>query len=49
MKNIGGANDSFSTAPFFVLEILGVLNASILSISRSIRGAIAPPVPLPLL
>ena len=31
--------------PSFDLEILGVLNASILSIWRNIGGAIAPPAP----
>ena len=32
-------------APYFDLKILGVLNATILPISRNIGGAIAPPVP----
>ena len=35
----------FGAAPFFNLEILGMLNATILSISRSIWGAIASPAP----
>ena len=32
--------------PSFDLEILGLLNANILPISKNVGGAIAPPVPL---
>ena len=35
----------FGAAPSFDLEILGVLNANILPISRNIGGAVAPPHP----
>ena len=46
LKNIGGANDFFSAAPCFDLQILGVLDANIASILRNIGGAIAPPIPM---
>ena len=50
VSNIGGANDFFIAAPSFALEILGVLDASILPILRNIWGysTLAPPVPAPL-
>ena len=38
----------FGVAPSFNLEILGVLNDTILPILRNIGGAIAPLVPVPL-
>ena len=45
VQDIGGADAFFGASPPLDLEILGVLNASILPISSDIGSAIAPLAP----
>ena len=45
VEGVGDAKDFFSAVPSYDLKILGVLSASILSVSRNIRSAIARQAP----
>ena len=47
LENIGDANEFFGAAPYFDVEILGVLKANIFTYLKKywIGSAIAPPAP----